>query len=84
MTNRTEIVALAAANQKAWDRFHFNANKLKFMSYTKSGVYAFEAYGAQLDAMHEKAKEARDIFTAAVSGMSAEEIAAIVVEGMGA
>jgi len=80
MTNRTEIVALAAANKKAWDRFHFNANKLKFMSFTKAGVYAFETYGHQLDAMEIEAKAARDAFTAAVSGMQANEIVSIVME----
>jgi arabinogalactan endo-1,4-beta-galactosidase len=80
MTNRNEIIALATANQKAWNRFHFNANKLKFMSYTKAGVYAFETYGDQLDAMHTAATEARDAFTAAVAGMNAEEITSIVLE----
>lgn len=77
---RTEILALAVANKKAWDRFHFNANKLKFMSFTKPGVFAFETYGHQLEAMEIEAKETREVFTAAVAGMSAEEIVSIVVE----
>lgn len=80
MANRNEIIALAAANKKAWDRFHFNANKLKFMSFTKAGVYAFETYGDQLDAMEVEAKAARDAFTAAVAGMQADEIVSIVME----
>ena len=80
MTNRNEIIALAAANMKAWDRFHFNANKLKFMSFTKANTHAFEAYGDQLEAMHTEAKAARDAFTTAVAGMGAEEITSIVLE----
>lgn len=80
MTNRTEIVELAAANKKAWDRFHFNANKLKFLSFTKPGVYAFETYGHQLDVMEVEAKAARDAFTAAVVGMQASEIVSIIME----
>lgn len=80
MANRNEIVALATANKKAWDRFHFNANKLKFMSFTKSGVYAFETYGDQLEAMEIEAKAARAAFTAAVSGMQPDEIVSIVME----
>lgn len=80
MANRNEIIALAAANKKAWDRFHFNANKLKFMSFTKFGVYAFETYGDQLEAMEIEAKAARAAFTAAVSGMQPDEIVSIVME----
>lgn len=80
MSNRTEVVALAKANKNAWDRFHFNANKLKFMSFTKAGVYAFEAYGHQLEAMELEAKKARDAFTAAVSGMSAADITSVILE----
>lgn len=80
MTNRTEIVALAKANKIAWDRFHFNANKLKFMSFTKAGVYSFETYGHQLEEMEIEAKKARALFTASVSGMSAADITSVILE----
>lgn len=80
---RSEMIELAKINQAAWDEFRFNASKLQFMSYTKAGVFAFEQYGDQLDAMGVKAKAAREAFTAAVAGLSGQEIAGIVIEVIG-
>ena len=82
MTNGNEIIELAKANLAAWDRFNFNANKVRFMSYTKAGVFAYEQYGAQLDAMKIEAESARDAFTAAVAGMETEAVTSIVIEAM--
>jgi hypothetical protein len=83
MSTRNEQIELAKANLAAWDRFHFNAGKVRFLSYTKAGVFAYETYGDQLEAMKVEAEAARDAFTAAVAGMSTEATASIMVEAMG-
>jgi hypothetical protein len=83
MTSRNEMIELCKANLAAWDKFHFNAGKVRFLSYTKAGVFAYEQYGEQLEALKVKAEAARETFTNAVSGMSGEEVANLVIEAMG-
>ena len=82
MTNGHEIIELAKANLAAWDRFNFNANKLRFMSFTKANVHAFEQYGDKLNAMKAEAEAARDAFNAAIVGMEPEAVSSIILEAM--
>jgi hypothetical protein len=82
MTSRNEMIELCKANTAAWDKFHFNAGKVRFLSYTKAGVHAYEQYGDQLEAMKVAAEEARKVFTEAVASLPGEEVASLVIEAM--
>lgn len=79
----TSAAALWNKSQELNAKYQHNLGKLQFMSYTKAGVFAFETYGDQLEAMRVKAVAAANEFADAVKGKSADEIVAIIT-GAGA
>lgn len=83
-TDRTALVQLYKTSIAACTKVKRNSDKLAFMSMTKNNMFAFETYGAQLEAYEADATVARNAFANAAFSLPASEIVSIINEATAA
>lgn len=77
---RTDLINIYKEAFRATDKIVRNDRKLAFMDATRRYIDPHTVYGHQLAKMKAEAEAAQKKFVAAVAGLSAAEIAAIITE----